>query len=570
MSTDNRYQLSNCDQNTGWAGDDTASVIATAGSFLEGAGALSTQLSNAEEQMHTTEDDTATGTYSFDLSDSTCYATVKDNLHDTFANGGMAFVVGDGTNLIGYYTAGNDAQAFPVQLYFRTYKVDLSVHVASPGANIAHTGTEASLAQTTITQMGYGSLHLAKAVGAIDNAIMDGLYYLVNGSYALTINAGTVGTPETMTDVVADDEASGWSIVNNPKGSEIGFFAPTEWGAAAADSYFTSDAEQWYLIGDNQGGHEIGAGNFPFRLFGDAGSTNSWAVLGTVIVNTGARSTWLMDDANMDTIQLNGCQMANCGTIGLPSSGGTTRETLDTIFANCDQITNNGADMDGSSILVSNVAADTGALLYNEASDPDGTLDNLTFTTGAAAHHSIDFGTNVDSSLISITLRGIEWTGFGAVDDANASTVRFLATTGALTLNLIDCTVDGVSPVASGGGQNFSVDDAAGMTVTVVVAPVTLTVNVADDDNNLAAIQNAQTSIHLVDSPFTELMNEDTTVAGVASESYAGVVPVDVVVKVRKSEDTDNPRYFPQSRLAQVTSAGLSSNFAMKQNTFLN
>ncbi len=128
--------------------------------------------------------------------------------------------------------------------------------------------------------------------------------------------------------------------------------------------------------------------------------------------------------------------------------------------------------------------------------------------------------------------------------------------------------MDGISPVASGGSQNFSVDDAAGITVTVVVAPVTLAITVQDKDD-LTAIQNAQTSIHLLDTPFTALMNEDTTAGGLASESYAGATPVDVVVKVRKSEDTDSPRYFPESQIAEITSSGLALTISLAQNPFI-
>ena len=187
---------------------------------------------------------------------------------------------------------------------------------------------------------------------------------------------------------------------------------------------------------------------------------------------------------------------------------------------------------------------------------------------GAVDHHAIDFGTNFDSTLVSVTLRGCNFNGFGAVDDANASTLRFLATTGSPTLNLIDCTVDGVSPVASGGSQNFSVDDAAGMTVTVVVAPVTLLLTVTDRADDLP-IQNVQTSIHLADSPFTELMTEDTTASGIASESHAGSTPVDIVWKTRKSDDLDNPRYFAQSGKGEITTAGFTQSVLLEENTIL-
>ena len=400
---------------------------------------------------------------------------------------------------------------------------------------------------------------------------MDCFRYIANDSYALTVNGGTAATPETMADVVGDDITSGWGMVANPLGLQYLFAAPTEWGdppSATANSYFTADGEQWYWVGDNAGGHAIGATHFPFRLVGNTTGTNSWVINGVAIVNTGTRSEFDMSDVNMNIIEMDGCPLSGLGTIELPSSGGTSRFTTNSIFNDTDQITNNGADMDGCSIFGSIVAADTGALVYNEASDPDGTLDNLIIESGAAAHHAIDFGTAVDSTLVSITIRGVAFNGFGAVDDANASTVRFLATTGTLTLNLIDCTVDGVSPVASGGGQNFSVDDAAGIVVTVVVQPVTLTVNVQDKDL-LTVIQNVQTSIHLKDSPFTQLMNEDTTAGGVASESYAGTTPVDVVWKCRKSEDTDSPRYFPGSGIATITTAGLTVDVLLEQNPFL-
>ena len=235
---------------------------------------------------------------------------------------------------------------------------------------------------------------------------------------------------------------------------------------------------------------------------------------------------------------------------------------------NSGQIDASDSIFKGMDVLNPIVAADLGAILWDSSADPDGNLDDCLIEMGATSHHAIDFGTNFDSSLVSVTLRGIDFNGFGSTDDANDSTLRFLATTGSLTLNLIDCTVDGVSPVASGGGKNFSVDDAAGMTVTVVVAPVTLLMTVTDRADDLP-IQNVQTSIHLADSPFTELMNEDTTASGIASESYAGATPVDIVWKTRKSDDLDNPRYFAQSGKGEITTDGFTQAVLLEENTII-
>ena len=514
MSIDNRTVINDCEGNTGWSGDDTANAISTAGSFVEGSGGLATQLSNADEQMNTTRDSVGATTFSLDWSDTTVYLMVKDNLTNSYANGGMQFVVGDGTNVIGYDTGGNDAVGFPISLFFASYKMDISVHVASPGTSNAYSGSEASLSQSAITQIGYGSLHLAKAVGSTDNVIMDCFRYIANGSYALTINGGTSGTPEGMADVAGDDITSGWGIVNNPLGSQYGFFAPTEWGEATAnaDHYFEADGEQWFWVGDNSGGHVIGAGNFPFRLVANATDTGSWIVKNTVIVNTGARAPFDMSHIDFNTIEMSVCSFTGLGAISAPSSGGTSRFLISTVFSDCDQVTHNGADMSGCSVLTSNVAVDDGALLYDETADPDGEMDNMTFSKGAAAHHAIRFGTNVTAS---ITLRGIDFTGFGSSDDANDSVFRFDATGGSLNLNLVGCTHD---------GSGFTVDDAAGVTVTVVVDPVTTLIHV--NDNVGADLQNARVLLEasdaLGDFPFddTVTITHVTTTASVSHTAH--------------------------------------------------
>jgi hypothetical protein len=281
-----------------------------------------------------------------------------------------------------------------------------------------------------------------------------------------------------------------------------------------------------------------------------------WSALGTR-----SRGTFVHTAGTCD---LDVCQFYDWATFTFLAAANVT----DTVFSRCTTVTAPGSVMTGSQIIEPDCAADGAGFVYDAAVEPDGKLDNMIFEKGANAHHAIDFGTNFDSTLTSVTLRGIAFNGFGSTDDANDSTLRFLATSGTLTVNLIDCTVDGVSPVASGGGKNFSVDDAAGMTVTVVVAPVTLQITVSDAAT-LLPIQNVQTSIHLADSPFTELMNEDTTASGIASESYAGSTPVDIVWRTRKSDELDNPRYFAQSGLGEITSSGFTLSVLMEENGFL-
>ncbi len=116
-------------------------------------------------------------------------------------------------------------------------------------------------------------------------------------------------------------------------------------------------------------------------------------------------------------------------------------------------------------------------------------------------------------------------------------------------------------------GDTPSIDNVNSSTVNVLASvPLTITVSDAAD---LQPIQDVQTSMHLADSPFTELMNEDTNASGIAAESYSGSTPVDIVWKTRKSDDLDNPRYFAQSGLGEITSSGFTQAVLMKENTFL-
>jgi len=74
MSTDNRTELNDCDAVTGWTGDGSSpAVIANAGQFYQGTGAIESQHSNTEEHMGTTEDSLNGGTFNIDVSTSTMY-----------------------------------------------------------------------------------------------------------------------------------------------------------------------------------------------------------------------------------------------------------------------------------------------------------------------------------------------------------------------------------------------------------------------------------------------------------------------------------------------------------------
>jgi hypothetical protein len=223
-------------------------------------------------------------------------------------------------------------------------------------------------------------------------------------------------------------------------------------------------------------------------------------------------------------INLAGLTTCNCVAVNVERGDIITLDATnvwtDSVFTTPDQIIAPGSDLRRSSINDSTVAADTGALLWNIATNPDGLLDDMTFTMGAASHHAIDFGTAI---IADITLRGIEFAGFGTSEDGDDAALRFLAASGSLDCNIIDCTVDGAAATSS----NLFKDDAAGIAVTLVFSPVTLTINVKDNAD--VVLENARVYAiataggdFKVDASVT--ITRSTTVADVVHTAHGYVV----------------------------------------------
>jgi hypothetical protein len=190
---------------------------------------------------------------------------------------------------------------------------------------------------------------------------------------------------------------------------------------------------------------------------------------------------------NATTMDMTGCVFTDMTTFIFLSNA----VLLLTTFRRCDLITQGGASMLGCTVAESTVGTNIGAMIYDNATDTDGVLDGMTFSKGTNAHHAIDFGTAVTGD---ITLRDCNFDGFGATDDSDDSTVRFLHTTGNIQLSLVGCKVDG----GSASVDNFSVHDTTGVTVTLSIDPVTALVHVVD--NNADPLLNARVYMRAFDN----------------------------------------------------------------------
>ena len=465
MSTDNRTTLNDCSAAfTG--GDDTGATTTLNGLFYEGTESLSVQFSNADERAFTTN---IGGTR--DLSDATCYLLVKDNLVESQANGGVKYVLYDGTDEIGYEVGGYDNLGIPLATFFNSYKLDVSNSAAFTAHAFA--GSEGALDKTAITGVGFGTYHLAKAQGAVDNCFIDRLSFLANGSPVLTINGGTSGTPITLATTSADDITNGWGLVSNPQGSQFNIFGPTEWGdSGTASTYFSEADSQITLIGTG-----IGAGNFDMSNVCNSTGTNLFELSNCVVVNLGAVANWDLSDTNSNTVSITNTQFVDNGTFTFPVTGGTLRECTDTTFVNCGQV--NPSTMSFLRNTFVGTTDANGALLGNSS------LDAMSFTSDGTGH------------AIYITTPGTytytnnTFTGYGATTSTDATIYNNSG--GSVTIN-----------VNSGDSPTYR--DGASADTTIVSGAVTVQAKAALKDGT--AVENARVFLKASDGtgpfPFEE------------------------------------------------------------------
>jgi hypothetical protein len=245
-------------------------------------------------------------------------------------------------------------------------------------------------------------------------------------------------------------------------------------------------------------------------------------------------------DVNLDT-----CLFQDMGTFTFDSN--TTADNCS--WVRCLQIDPGGGDLSFSSVLESAVtgggSAGGGALLWNDAGDPDTKLNDMTFTKGAGSHHAIEFGT---SAPTTINLTNMTFTGFSASDQQTTSVLYFPDTGSDITWTVAHTGTTGtVSYYKARSGDTVNISSSVGVTITV-----------KDTDGNL--LDNVQTAVYKT-SDRTQIMNEDT-VSGVASENYTGSTPVEVEVRCRKAS-SGATKYKNYSSVQTIGASGLTMTVTM-------
>ena len=501
--TDQRGILNEADATTGWTGSVTVQSL-TSPTPVEAAGQLGMAVGTSTDDAYLaiTSDDWSGG--------GSLFVWMQANgTMDTVVNGGIMIVIGDGTNRIGYHVGGSDQSGFRHEIGPVAWVCFVLDPANKPANFTAFAGSEASLDETAITQIGVAYKTLSKALGGSANCFWDIIRWADPGE-GLVITAGTSGVPGNFSDIATADRATGnqqaFGGVRQLGTGAFGVQTNLTFGdnTGSTSTYFSNNSVA-ILFEDRLLSNT--SNYYRMLIVGNVTGTNSFVLTNSTVTVPSAVSGLLdASDANVDTCTITGTTISGFDEgVSTPAAGDSW---INNVFVNNGQITDNGCDLSGSSVSGYEGTTDTGALYYNETVDPDGELDDMSFTKGTAATHAIEFGALIPTT---ITLRGIDFTGYNATPASTDSALYFADTTGTITVNLVGCT--GTITAKS-----------AGATIDLIVDPVTLSIHVQDITTG-SAISGAR--VYVLAATTGPLAFEDsvtitrvTTVATVAHTAH--------------------------------------------------
>lgn len=495
------------------------------------------------------------------------------NSFNAGANSSHALWLSDQTNSIAFFQAGNDRDVFKhadTQVLFQCFVLDADFAATkdTAGETFESAGTFAALNLSNITQIGGYYVTLSKALAGGSNNFADVIRV---GNDGIVVHGGTSADPGTVLDVVVEDRSKADSralgIIREYTAGAFGCQGTLQFGitggspvTGGSPSFTWFDDSNISITFENR---DIGDDKLRFVVNGSAtaGQFTHFGLSNSTISSARPAVTIDMSGIGIDELFLTSVtftQLRNplffptdTSAAGSPQGVLGNHIIINSTFNACGRVdpgtTEFSLNTISNSTAFANIGSPNGLLTGSLLLDSDGTdnISDLIFiNTGSPGSHAIYIS---DTGTYDFT--NFTYTGFAAIDGSTGTEAVFNDSGGAVTINV-------------SGGDTPSVRNGAGAS-TLVVASVTVTITVLDVAG--VPIANAQTAVFLV-SDGTEIMNEDTTGAGIATELFGGTTPVAVSVRVRKNSPGDT-RFFPVNTPATIESTGLSLTVTLNEDT---
>lgn len=484
-------------------------------------------------------------------------ATQNGYKEATPADSSHAMWLSDTTNDLLIYMAGNDRDVFKHadgQVIFQCFVIDIDyLDTVNTNGDLAVLAGSYGAFDPTSTSMEVGAHYttLSKALGGGTNCSIDILRY---GTEGISIIGGTTGDRGKFSEIASGDR----SVADQTAHGIIREYAPGSYGSQGTLKFgSTGTGDSWFDDAGISLTYEdrlVSDDKFRFMVLGNVtgGEETNFYLADSTISTARPAIEVDMSSTGINILNLDGVSFVN---LLKPIAFPTDSASYTHLVTNCSFV-NVGQINPGSTPFTNNVISD-----YDETYETLGGALIIDSAATVSNWSGLSFVSSGTGHAIYITQTGsYTFTNFTYSGYANQG--------GTETNRVIYNNSGGLVTITVSGGDSPSYRNGGGGSTTVL-ASVDMTVLVKHS-GTLAVIENAQTSIQLLNSPYTQLMNEDTTAAGIATEPYTGSTPVDVVVKVRKSDDLDDPRYFAISRIETVQSVtGLSTTVLLDENPFL-
>lgn len=527
---------------TGWSalGGGPSGLNAETDYFIQGTGCTSKNAFASSERGMIYDNGSDAGGSGTDGAYLMWVTHLTPNSLATQAAGGISMLIGSSTSAYEeYYVGGSDTIQFGGWIL--------------AAVNEATAGDNTSGSPSTTVESHFGALFDLPSGGPTKGApaAIDAIRF---GRCDIVVEFGTGADPEATFDgIISNLETStnryGLLISRDGAFYNSGLL---QFGSATNAVEFT-DSNKTIFLRD----HPHVTSNFHTWEVRNASSVINLTNLVVKALGTTSRGRWLATDNA--TVTKTGCSFIDMGTF----SYGTNTTALGCIYLNCGQITHGGADMSTSSVAGYEGTANTSALIYNVATDPDGQMDNMSFTKGTAATHAIEFGT---TSPLSMTLRGIDFSGYNAANNQNDSAIHVKRTSG---------TVD-ITIVGGSGTVSYRTD---GATVNIISGAVTVEATAALKDGT--PVENARVYLKASNGtgpfPFEETVTiaRSGTTATVTHTAHGMATNDKIVLKGITNKTEDNNKIFQitvsdaNTYTYTTTDSGATSYTGTIQSTFV-
>jgi len=528
--TDRRTTVTDAESVTDWTG---VGYGVTSTDVVEATNAVAESLSSTTGQTYYTQ---PTGSVNLGTSPGTLVYVYSFNnaLQDAWdaSPPPQALMLGDGTDQIAFDMAGANRRVFnhlegPTGWQCLVLDTAEASNMNSAGNTYVVSGSFAGLNFGAITQWGCSFDTNSKALGGGYNVAVDIIRY---GNDGIRITAGGSGTEGTFSEIAAADrstaDGAAHGILRAYTTIAFGCQGPLTFGdsGTATDSRFIDTGIVLAYEDRN-----IANDKYYLNVEGNSGATNVFELYASTVTtagpwvamdfNAGNINTFILDavsftalggainfsdnaDATGHTVQ--DCTFDGCGAIALGSV-----DFLDNVITGCGQVTAQGGVMTGLTLDGYEGTADTSALIYNEATDPDGYLDNSSFTKGTAATHAIEFGT---SSPLTMTLQGVSFSGYNASNGQNDSALHIKRTSGTVTINIA---AGGDTPSYKSDGATVSIVNTKNYTMSGMNDGTEITI--LDRDVEMLDVTGTATDLSFGDAAATERMGQSFQVGATAN-----------------------------------------------------